>query len=82
MWEQAAVLNHVPDSAAQMNRIPARDGAALKPHFAGGGLDKAVDRFQQSSFARTAAPEQDQRFAFSYAEIDTPQYVAAAERTR
>ena len=44
--EEADVLNHVPDLAAQGDRVPVQRGAAVDAHFAARWFQHAIDELQ------------------------------------
>ena len=61
--EQAALLDHVADTAAKADAVPFSGSFAVHADFARGGQDHAVDEAQGGGFAGAAAAEKDQSFA-------------------
>ena len=61
--KQADLLNHVPDAAAELDKIPIGGGAVFHEHFAVRGKQKTVQHFQCGGFSGAAAAEQDERAA-------------------
>ena len=78
--EQPDVLDHVAGLAAQRDRVPRRDAAAVHPHLAGVGAQQPVDQPQQRGLAAAAAADQRHHLAFGDRERDVAQHRARPPR--
>src|SRR5216684_1933628 len=70
MGEKTCVLNYIADAPAQTDGVPIGGGAATDDDLAGGGNEKAIDKFQKCGFAAAAAAQEDEGLAGSDGEAD------------
>ena len=70
MWEQSAVLLHVPNVATEFYGIFAPDGFSMKVNLSGCRMVQPVQRAQQRGFSGSTFPDQDQRLTLRDVEGD------------
>src|SRR3990170_6993749 len=63
MREQADLLDHIADAAAQPDRVPLYRWLALDAHHAGSRVKQTIDQLHRRRFSRAAAAEQHQGLA-------------------
>ena|SRR6185295_13868215 len=63
MRKQAALLDHVAYSPAQLDCVPLAAGLALNQNLAAGRFEEAIDQLERGCLSGAAAPQQYKRFA-------------------